>query len=300
MRCSANSSRPYEDTQVRRRGGSKTDRATGFIHHLTVPAIVSEHQKEPVHPAVATLRETVERLRTYPAKRVKYLGKRLQEVLGLMPLFPDQFIYVINYTEGRLIHARGFQDVLGYANEDVDIELLYRIFHPEDAPTVARITTAVIQAMTRIRRPLDPFELCLTVDYRVRKANGQYIKVLRQTAVFDTDEKTGEVISTFSMCKDISTIKSSNSIGWQVKGRGLDLLDLSALEDLMPKLQYRPTMREMEVIRMLAEGKSSKRIAHELHLSEHTVAAHRRNLLQRTGLKNTAELVSHVKEAGWL
>ncbi|MBP7513405.1 MAG: hypothetical protein KA791_02585 [Flavobacteriales bacterium] len=261
---------------------------------------MSKREEEPYRPEVAALRDTIAALRTDPPKRVKYLGKRLKEILGLMPLFPDQFIYVYNYSEGRMLYARGFPEVLGYKNEEVDIELLYRIFHPDDAPIVARINTAVIEAMTRIRRPLDPFELCLTVDYRVRKANGQYIKVLRQTAVFDSDPETGEVISTFSLCKDISTIKSSNSIGWQVKGRGADLLDLNALEDLMPKLQYRPTMREMEVIRKLAEGKSSKRIAHELHLSEHTVAAHRRNLLKRTGLKNTAELVGHVKEAGWL
>lgn len=260
----------------------------------------SKREEEVYHPDVAALRDTIAALRTDPPKRVKYLGKRLQEILGLMPLFPDQFIYVYNYSEGRMLYARGFPEVLGYRNEAVDIDLLYGLFHPEDAPIVARINKCVIDAMTTLRRPMDPFELCLTVDYRVRKANGQYVKILRQTAVFDSDEETGEVISTYSLCKDISTIKSSNSIGWQVKGRGLDLLDLSGLEDLMPKLQYRPTMREMEVIRKLAEGKSSKIIAHELHLSEHTVSAHRRNLLKRTGLKNTAELVSLVKEAGWL
>lgn len=260
----------------------------------------SKHAEEAYHPDVAALRETIAGLRTYPPKRVKYLGRRLKEILGLMPLFPDQFIYVFNYSEGRMLYTRGFPEVLGYTNEEVDIDLLYRILHPDDAPIVARINKCVIEAMTALRRPLDPFELCLTMDYRVRKENGQYVKILRQTAVFDTDEETGEVISTYSLCKDISTIKSSNSIGWQVKGRNLDKLDLSALDDLVPKLQYRPTMREMEVIRKLAAGKSSKRIAEELHLSEHTVAAHRRNLLKRMGLKNTAELVSHVKEAGWL
>ena len=257
-------------------------------------------EEEPLHPAVASLRDTISALLTDPPKRVKYLGKRLKDILGLMPMFPDQFLYVVNYSEGRILFARGFSEVLGYKKDEVDIDLLYRIYHPDDAPIVARVTKCVIEAMSRLRHPLDPFELCLTVDYRVRKANGQYIKVLRQTAVFDTDPRTGEVISTFSLCKDISTIKSSNSIGWQMKGRGQELLDLSVLEDLMPKLQYRPTIREMDVIRKLAEGKSSKIIAHELHLSEHTVAAHRRDLLKRTGLKNTTELVRMVQDMGWL
>ena len=99
--------------------------------------------------------------------------------------------------------------------------------------------------MAGLRRPLDPFELTLTVDYRVRKANGQYIKVLRQTAVFDVDEESGKVISTFSLCKDISTIKSSNRIGWQVRGLRSGEVDLRVLVDQLPKLQYRPSEREI-------------------------------------------------------
>ena len=256
--------------------------------------------RDPDRPAVVSLRETISASLQGKPKRGKFLEKRLKGILGLMPLFPDQFLYVYSYAEGRMLYTRGFPEVLGYRNEDVDIELLYRIFHPDDAPIVARVNTQVIKAMSKIRGPIDPFELCFTVDYRVRKSNGQYIKVLRQTAIYETNKETGEVMSTFSLCKDITTIKSSNSIGWQVKGRGLDRVDLSGLDELRPKLQYRPTMREMDVIRKLAQGKSSKITADELKLSPHTVAAHRRNLLARTGMKNTAELVNLVKEAGWL
>lgn len=217
-----------------------------------------------------------------------------------MPLFPDQFIYVYNYKEGRMTFTRGFAEVLGYADAEVDIELLYRIFHPEDAPIVARLNEVLIRTMTQLPVPVQPFDLCVTVDYRMRKANGDYIKVLRQTAIDAIDAETGQAVSTVSICKDISTIKTSIKVGWQVRGSGSDQVDVDLLRPHMPALQYRPTMREMEVVRKLAQGKSSKIIADELHLSEHTVAAHRRNLLKRTGLKNTTELVSMVKEAGWL
>ncbi|HTI89233.1 MAG TPA: response regulator transcription factor [Puia sp.] len=51
------------------------------------------------------------------------------------------------------------------------------------------------------------------------------------------------------------------------------------------------TRREKQIIRLLAEGKTSIRIAGELSLSNHTVDTHRRNLMQKLGVKNTAELI---------
>ncbi len=261
---------------------------------------MSGEEKEPLHPAVVALRDTITGLRDTGRPRARRTVDRWPQVLERMPLFPDQFLYVYDYKLGRMTFTRGFAEVLGYADTEVDVDLIYRTYHPEDAPTVARLTEVLIRTMTRLPAPVQPFDLCVTMDYRMRKANGEYIKVLRQSAIDAIDAETGLAVSTVSICKDISTIKTSNRIGWQVRGSGSELLDVSMLRPHMPALQYRPTPREIEVIRKLAEGKSSKLIAHELRLSEHTVAAHRRNLLQRTGLKNTAELVSHVKEAGWL
>lgn len=261
---------------------------------------MNKKREEPLHPAVESLRGTIASLRDQGRPRERRTVDRWPQVLEGMPLFPDQFLYVYNYKEGRMTFARGFAEVLGYDDAEVDVELMYRTYHPEDAPIVARLTEVLIRTMTRLPAPVQPFDLCVTMDYRMRKANGDYIKVLRQSAIDAIDAETGLAVSTVSICKDISTIKTSTKIGWQVRGSGSELLEVDMLRPHMTALQYRPTPREIEVIRKLAEGKSSKIIAHELRVSEHTVAAHRRNLLQRTGLKNTAELVSHVKEAGWL
>ncbi|HRO41026.1 MAG TPA: LuxR C-terminal-related transcriptional regulator, partial [Flavobacteriales bacterium] len=77
-------------------------------------------------------------------------------------------------------------------------------------------------------------------------------------------------------------------------------LDHHKLASMQPKLQYRPSMRELEVVRELAKGKSSKEIAVALSISVLTVSTHRRNLLGRTGTHNTPELVHQAMERGWL
>jgi DNA-binding NarL/FixJ family response regulator len=49
--------------------------------------------------------------------------------------------------------------------------------------------------------------------------------------------------------------------------------------------------REKEILPYLAEGKTSQEIAEILHLSKNTIDTHRRNILEKTGLKSTNELI---------
>jgi DNA-binding NarL/FixJ family response regulator len=58
------------------------------------------------------------------------------------------------------------------------------------------------------------------------------------------------------------------------------------------------TQREMEVLRMIAQGKSNKEIAAELQLSANTVAVHRANIMDALGIHKTAELVVYAIRNG--
>jgi len=60
------------------------------------------------------------------------------------------------------------------------------------------------------------------------------------------------------------------------------------------KNKYSLTQREIEIIELLAQCKSSKEIANILFISRHTVDTHRRNILEKTGMKTTTELLSQI------
>jgi DNA-binding NarL/FixJ family response regulator len=49
--------------------------------------------------------------------------------------------------------------------------------------------------------------------------------------------------------------------------------------------------REEEIIRLIAEGNSNKEIADKLFLSPHTVNTHRKNIMSKLGVNNTAGIV---------
>lgn len=54
------------------------------------------------------------------------------------------------------------------------------------------------------------------------------------------------------------------------------------------------TDREMEILKLIVEENTNQDIADKLYISVRTVDAHRRNLLQKIGAKNTAGLVKYA------
>lgn len=56
------------------------------------------------------------------------------------------------------------------------------------------------------------------------------------------------------------------------------------------------TLRETEIIYLIADGMTNQQIAEKLFLSVHTVDTHRKNMLSKLGLKNTAALVKYASD----
>ncbi len=56
------------------------------------------------------------------------------------------------------------------------------------------------------------------------------------------------------------------------------------------------SIREIDIIKLIKEGHSSKEIADKLYISQRTVEVHRHNILKKLGLKNTPALVSFIQE----
>lgn len=59
------------------------------------------------------------------------------------------------------------------------------------------------------------------------------------------------------------------------------------------------TTREREVLKLIAEGKSSKEIADLLFISVRTVQHHRANMMRKLNLKKTADLIKYAIRKGY-
>jgi DNA-binding CsgD family transcriptional regulator len=56
------------------------------------------------------------------------------------------------------------------------------------------------------------------------------------------------------------------------------------------------TGRELEILQLIAEGLTDKRIAEELSISNKTASTHRKRMLKKMNVKNTAMMIRHALE----
>ncbi len=69
--------------------------------------------------------------------------------------------------------------------------------------------------------------------------------------------------------------------------------------DISGSLSHAPlTARETEVVKLVAEGLSNRRISEELVISEKTVERHRANLMQKLGMHDRVELTRYAIRSG--
>jgi DNA-binding NarL/FixJ family response regulator len=64
------------------------------------------------------------------------------------------------------------------------------------------------------------------------------------------------------------------------------------------KPEVRLTSREIEIVKLISDGFTSQQMADRLFISPRTVETHRANLMKKTGVKNSIELVKKMEKLG--
>ena len=85
------------------------------------------------------------------------------------------------------------------------------------------------------------------------------------------------------------------------------LIDITNGKKIFPPTKNAPlkqpsplSTREMEIMKLLAKGKTSMEIAHALNISDLTVKTHRRNMMRKLKVSNVAALIRITIERGYL
>ena len=60
------------------------------------------------------------------------------------------------------------------------------------------------------------------------------------------------------------------------------------------------TVSEIEIVRLIADGLTTKEIAARKFISFHTVISHRKNIFRKLGVSSISELIMYSIKAGWI
>jgi DNA-binding CsgD family transcriptional regulator len=243
------------------------------------------------------------------AKNLPYdnaLPKYKQELFNAinsnsMVVLNNQFFYItdIQSFNNVCIH-KNLKHVLGYEPDHFkSMENIYKTIHPEDHDFVLAFSKKTVCYSREAKvKPLlikDPFKIVFSIDFRMRKSDGKYIRVNRLSSCVNLD-KQGNMVYAIAIYTDIDHLKKANNVSYSWSG---DDLGLFSVEDLIK--EYPASLfshREIEVLKYIAEGLDGKLIAKKLNLSEHTVISHRKKMLRKAQVKNTAELVRYAIQKG--
>jgi DNA-binding CsgD family transcriptional regulator len=217
-----------------------------------------------------------------------------------IPRVGDYYNMVLNLPETTFEQVSDrLTTVLGYAKDQVTVPFFISLIHPEDQHWFLNFENRVKEFYRTLRACQVP-DYTIQYDYRIRKQNGDYIRILQQITAIEF-EGENKIVRTYVMHTDITHIKPEGRpvlsfIG--LNGRpsyiNVEVKNVFAPED------EQISRREKEILELLIEGCDSKTIAARLYISKQTVDTHRRNLLKKTHCENTALLIASAIRKGWV
>lgn len=191
-----------------------------------------------------------------------------------------------------------FEDLLGWdlkeavkpGHEYIDDRL-----HPVDREHLEKVSSQFFDIILKVRKEdrhnMEHYKMVM--DYRTLGKNGAYVRVVEQHKLLELDE---------------------NDNVWL----GLSIIDISPDQDLESLCRYRLintktgvlyqfpeskaniklSLREKEILQLLAKGLISKQIADQLYISVNTVNTHRQRIIGKLEVSNTTEAVQHAAKLG--
>ena len=146
----------------------------------------------------------------------------------------------------------------------------------------------------------------ILLDYFLPDGNG--VDVIRYAHIFSPDAKiillSGESNNPEVMARTLDLVdgylgKDVDSETLKAKLNvlfGLDVID----EDKQHRISAKADLsaREIEIIKLCANGMTAQQIADRLYLSRRTVEAHKSHIYEKLNLKTTADLIKYAYDAG--
>ncbi|MDB5264210.1 MAG: hypothetical protein JWQ14_3493 [Adhaeribacter sp.] len=196
-----------------------------------------------------------------------------------------QFVFLSNNTELILGYPAGFFKNDGYT-------FLSHLMLPEDKKNLDKMTLELWKNLMLL--PANKRQgYRFSRKYRLRNADGNLVVMREQNTVLQTDSR-GNIAHVLGTCTDITELVNINDFEVSVQmPMGQPSSETTAgttglrTKNILSK-------REKQIVKLVAEGYSSKVIADQLFISFHTVNTHRKNIIGKTHSKNTSGLVQYA------
>lgn len=213
-----------------------------------------------------------------------------RKMIEVLQVGRSYFFIFIPPTNRIEFVSDSMENILGYSKEEFDTEFFVSQIHPEDFPTFVKFEKMVVDFKVNLA-PDKILKYKSRYNYRIRKSDGEYLPILQQSITIQSNEN-GAVIRNLVVHTDISEYKTDSImklsfIGLEGSPSFIGVGRSHEAKLLNPNL----SKREVEILSLLGQNKSSKEIAEQLFISIETVRTHRKNLLRKTNSNTTLQMI---------
>lgn len=199
------------------------------------------------------------------------------EVVGL-----KRYYFIMNAFSNEIeFVSESIVSILGYNPSIFTTEFLMTVIHPDDVPYCMESERKVIEFMDKLHFE-DHYRFYSKYSYRVRKSDGDYVFINQSYQAIEINEK-GHMNRSL-VFHDLA------EEGFTREENDLKIIDRMKNRPVHIENHYDLSKREIEILDLILQGKSSKDIAALIFISEHTVNTHRRKILAKTNAENFLEL----------
>lgn len=219
--------------------------------------------------------------------------KLIEKADKQLPVNSTFTIITNTQTQSYEFISKNFKAVTGVNPEELlkkGVSGFLSRMHPEDVEIWLGLMGELMDFCVSKVEQEDRKRLDIQYNYRFQNGDGKYINLLESQIILQMDEEGKPLVGMghytvfgneeFNPIR--GTIRKLNTDGKYETVFSKNFSKAKILAEL--------SVREQEVIELLLQKKTSKEVADQLFVSNHTIDTHRRNIIRKLKLKSTVEL----------
>ena len=226
---------------------------------------------------------------------------RLNELLEKLYTPGPSFQYVFDFPNKRFQYlSDGVEELFGASPNSFSTDDLVERIHPDDINHFVYMQEIAMHFFFSFIPKEEILNYKTSFQFRIRDKEGNYPLFLHQNVVLalDADHNVSSTFVNHSIIDHVTKVNNNKVSFIHIQG-GKSFYSISSIEDLEKEQEELIiSNREVDVLKLLAEGYSSKEIADYLNISSETVNTHRKNILSKTKFKNLTQAVIHFVREG--
>ena len=203
-----------------------------------------------------------------------------------IPKFPEEAIYIYSFKENRMIFARGWEEVVGYQDDEINMLAIVNMSAPEFAPFSHDLNDKALQFIHKKTENLEDYSF--TIELKKIHKDGTLVPIIVRVGIFSSNN--GHIESIIGRFQINRSLIFGRVMRYAAYGPEKEKFEEELNKVLFKHLAI--SNKEKEALSLVAKGYSFKEIAHELKVSHSAIEKRIIPLYKRFDVKSLTHLVS--------